>query len=63
MGMLSPAAVVRFMVGSGGEGELRRACCWAMRAAWRASFLALGETPPNSEVNLFLGIAQIVGAD
>ena len=37
-----------------GDGEFRRACCWAMRASRRAaaSERALGELPPNREVNL-----------
>lgn len=38
----------------GGDGELRRACCWATRASRSraASLRVLGELPPNSEVNL-----------
>lgn len=62
MGIFSPVAVVRLMEGREmeavlicwGEGEFRRACCWAMRASRRAaaSVRALGELPPNRAVNL-----------
>jgi hypothetical protein len=42
-----------------GDGELRRACCWATKASRRtaASVRDLGE-PPNSEVNLLPPFAK-----
>jgi hypothetical protein len=56
VGIFSPVAVVRLMVGREiceGEGLLRRACCWATKASRRtaASVFDLGE-PPKSDVNL-----------
>ena len=61
LGIFSPVAVVKLMEGRAnddelicwGEGELKRACCWATKASRMraASVRALGE-PPNSDVIL-----------